>query len=40
MAAAAPGELALAPNDEASPTALVEDLAGSQLELEFNHGGR
>jgi|GEM_PF-2719118 len=38
MAAGAPGKFALASNDEAAPAALVEDLPGGELEIEFEHG--
>ena len=39
MAPGAPGELSLASNDQATPAALVEGLAGGELELELEHGG-
>jgi len=38
MATCAPGELAFTSNDEAAPAALFQDLAGSELEIEFQHG--
>ena len=38
MAADAPGQLALASNDDAAPAALIEDLSGAQVELECEHG--
>lgn len=38
MAADAPGQLALASNDDAAPAALGQDLSGAQLEIEFEHG--
>ena len=38
MAAGAPGQFALASNDETAPAALLEDLPGGELEIEFEHG--
>ena len=38
MAADAPGQFALASNDETAPAALLEDLPGGELEIEFEHG--
>ena len=39
VAAAAPRQLTLASNEEASAPALVEGLPGGQSELELEHGG-
>jgi len=39
VAAGAPGQLSLASNDETAPAALLEDLPGGELEIEFEHGG-
>ena len=38
MAAGAPGQFALASNDETAPAALLEDLPGGESEIEFKHG--
>jgi hypothetical protein len=38
MAAGAPGQFTLASNHEAAPAALLEDLLGGELEIEFEHG--
>ena len=38
MAADAPGQFALASNDETAQAALLEDLPGGELEIEFEHG--
>ena len=38
MAAGAPGQLSLASNDQTVPPALLEDLRGGELEIEFEHG--
>ena len=38
MAADATGQFALASNDETAPAALLEDLPGGELEIEFEHG--
>jgi hypothetical protein len=37
VAACASGEFALAPDDEASPPALVKRLLGGQIQIEFEH---
>ncbi len=37
MAPGAPGQFALASNDETAPAALLEDLPGGELEIEFEH---
>jgi hypothetical protein len=38
MAAGAPGQLTMASNHEAAPAALLEDLVGVELKIEFEHG--
>jgi len=38
MAAWAAGQFALAPNDEAAPSALLEGLPGGEREIELEHG--
>lgn len=38
MAAGPPSQLALAPNDETSPAALLEDLPSGEVEIQFQHG--
>jgi hypothetical protein len=38
MAAGPPSQLALAPNDNASPAALLEDLPSGAVEIQFQHG--
>jgi hypothetical protein len=39
MTPGAPGQFALASNDETAPVALVERMPGGELEVEFQHGG-
>jgi hypothetical protein len=38
MASGAPSQLTLASDDKTAPAALVEDLPGAELEIEFEHG--
>ncbi len=38
MAAAVPGQFTLASNREAATAALLQDLRGGELEIEFEHG--
>jgi hypothetical protein len=38
MAGDATGQFALASNDETAPAALLEDLPGGELEIQFEHG--
>jgi hypothetical protein len=38
MAPGTPRKFALASNDDSAPAALVEDLLGGELEIEFEHG--
>ena len=39
VAAGTPSQLALAPNDETSPAALLDDLPSGEVEIQFQHSG-